>query len=137
MASVDWGSGLNKFTAVLRSKARALRENSDDVVLDAAEFGAAKMRYNIMTRGTGYVGRGARATPEGRIDTGQMYDDVSIGEIRHNPSGVAINFGWTGNVEEYYRIQEDGFGNVPPMHALLDAAIETRSYFYKRIKEIV
>lgn len=137
MASVDWGTGLNKFTAVLRSKAKALRTASDEIVEDSAEYGAAQMRYYIATRGTGYVGRGERATPEGRIDTGQMYDDVGVGQVRHNPSGVAINFGWVGNVEDYYRWQEDGFGTVPPMHALLDASIKTRTYFYGRIKELV
>lgn len=137
MANVDWGQGLNKFTAVLRSKAKALQSGADDVVEDAAEYGAAQMRYFISTRGTGYVGRGARAIPEGRIDTGQMIDDVGIGNIRHNPSGVAVNFGWVGNVEDYYRLQEDGFKNVPPMHALLDASIMTRVYFYGKIKELV
>ena len=137
MARVDWGNGLNKFTATLRSRAKALRDGSDEVVLDSAEYGAGLMRHYIETRGTGYVGPGLRATAEGRIDTGQMYDDVGVGQVRRNPSGVAVNFGWVGNVEDYYRWQEDGFGKVPPMHALLDASIKTRVYFYGKIKELV
>lgn len=137
MAKVDWGTGLNKFTAGLRSRAKAIQTASDEVVTDAAEFGADRMRQYIATRGTGYVGPGQRATPEGRIDTGQMYDAVGIGPVRRNPSGVAINFGWTGDVEDYYSWQERGFKTVPPMHALLDAAIETRVYFYTKIKELV
>lgn len=137
MANVDWGPGLNKFTAVLRSRAKAIQDGSDEVVEDAAEYGAARMREMIASRGTGYVGRGPRATPDGRIDTGQMYDDVSVGNVRHNPSGVAVNFGWVGNVEDYYRYQEDGFKNVPPMHALLDASVMTRVYFYSKVRELV
>lgn len=137
MARVDWGNGLNKFTATLRSRAKALQNSSDDIVLDSAGYGAELMRRYIATRGTGYVGPGLRATPDGRIDTGQMYDDVGVGQIRRNPSGVAINFGWVGNVEDYYRWQEDGFGKVPPMHALLDASIQTRRYFYDEIKGLV
>jgi hypothetical protein len=132
--------GLNQFTARLRTRAKDIEGIATEVAEDAAEFGAQRMREYIATRGTGWVGKGIRATPEGRIDTGQMYDDVKAGPVRHNPSGVAVNFGWVGNVESYYAAQEKGFVNtftgrpVPPMHALMDATIETRVYFYRELK---
>jgi hypothetical protein len=133
--------GLNQFTARLRTRAKDIDNSATEIAERAAEFGAARMREYIATRGTGYVGKGYRATPEGRIDTGQMYDDVGVSQVRHNPSGIAVNFGWVGDVESYYAAQEEGFTNpftgrpVPPMHALLDATIETRQYFYSELRK--
>lgn len=131
-------SGLNKYSARLRSAAKKLQSGSDEVVRDAAEHGAALMREHIATRGTGYVGRGPRATPDGRIDYGVMYDAVGVTDVRHNPSGVAVNFGWVdGTIEDYFAYQEEGTRTVSPMHALMDATVETREYFYAAIKHMV
>lgn len=123
-------TGLNKFTARLRSASQKLESGGDEVVTDAAEYGAALMREYIATRGVS-------GNKEGRIDTGHMYDLVTVGPIRHNPSGVAINFGWVYETEDYFAYQEEGFQNVPPMHALLDATVRTRVYFYDEIKKLV
>jgi hypothetical protein len=105
MSSVNV-TGLNKFSARLRSAAKRLQEGSDEVVRESAEFGADLMREYIASRGTGYVGRGPRATPDGRIDYGVMYDAVGVSDVRHNPSGVAVNFGWVnGTIEDYFAYQ--------------------------------
>jgi hypothetical protein len=114
-----------------------LREQPSHIAEDAAEYGADLMRQYIETRGTGYVGRGARATAEGRIDTGAMYDAVGVSDVRHNPSGVAVNFGWVHDVEPYFAYQEEGTATVSPMHALLDATVQTRVYFYNEIRNMM
>lgn len=137
MANISWGQDLNKYTAYLRSRSKKIQNDGERIAQDAAEFGARKMQEFIETRGTGYVGRGPRATPEGRIDTGYMYDQVGVSAPRRTATGVAINFGWVKDVEDYFALQERGFKNVPPMHALLDASVQAREYFYQRIKEIV
>jgi hypothetical protein len=130
-------TGLNKFTARLRSASKKLQDGTDDVAERSAEYGAELMREYISTRGTGYIGKGARATAEGRIDTGKMIDAVGVSPVRHNPSGVAVNFGWVNETEEYFSYQELGTRSISPMHALLDATIRTREYFYDEIKHMV
>jgi hypothetical protein len=134
-------TGLNKFTATLRTRTTRILDGGAQVAEDAADYGVSLMREYIATRGTGYVGKGARATPEGRIDTGQMYDAVKAGQVRRNPSGVAVSFGWGidgSPVPSYFLTQENEPtpGGFPPMHALLDATIHTREYFYAELKKI-
>lgn len=128
--------GFDKVQAQLRTRTTRLREEAAEIAEDVAEYGAELMREYIATRGTGYVGKGARATPEGRIDTGQMYDDVHVGPVRVRKSDIVVDFGWIDHFEDYYLTQENdptpaGF---PPMHALLDATIQTRQYFYSELK---
>lgn len=130
-------TGVNAFQNHLRTRTTRLREDAADIVTEAAQFGADLMREYIATRGTGYVGKGARATAEGRIDTGQMYDDVHAKPARIRKSDIVAEFGWTDRVRDYYLTQENEItpGGSPPMHALLDAQIRTREYLYARLKE--
>lgn len=137
MAKTVWGPGLNKFTGRLRTANRDVREQGADIAERTAELGAALMRAYIETRGTGYKGH------VGRIETRKMLEAVGVGTLRHTSSGVEINFGWGTNGvagEKYYRLQEDGFINpftglpVPPMHALLDATVQSREFFYAEIR---
>lgn len=130
-------TGLNKYSARLRSASQKLKDDAGSVAEDSAEYGAELMRKYIETRGTGYIGRGARATADGRIDTGLMYDSVGVSTVRHNPSGVAVNFGWVDEVQAYFAFQEEGTQRISPMHALLDATVQTRVYFYNEIKKMV
>ena len=129
-------TGVEQFQAQLRTRTTRMRDEAADIVEDAAEYGADLMREYIATRGTGYVGKGVRATPEGRIDTGQMYDDVKAGPVRVRKSDIVAEFGWIDNIEDYYAKQENeptprGF---PPMHALLDARVRTREYLYAALR---
>lgn len=129
-------TGVPQFTEMLRTRTIRVRDEAAEIAQDAAEYGADLMREYIATRGTGYVGKGARATPEGRIDTGQMYDDVKVSEVRVRKSDIVVSFGWTDHAESYYAQQENEptRGGHPPMHALLDAKIQAREYFYAQLK---
>jgi hypothetical protein len=127
--------GLGRYVARLSTAAKREEELLTQIAQEAAEYGAQRMREFIETRGTGYVGKGPRATAEGRIDYGVMIDAVKAGKPRKTQNGASVSFGWLDVRREYFKLQEEGFGMVPPMHALLDATIMAREYFYRRIKE--
>lgn len=129
-------TGVTDFEAMLRTRTVRVRDQAAEIAQDAADYGADLMREYIATRGTGYVGKGARATPEGRIDTGQMYDDVHSEQVKIRKSDIVVSFGWTGNVEDYYETQENEPtpGGSPPMHALLDSKIRAKEYLYEELK---
>lgn len=99
----------------------------DRVSLEAA----IDMTRVIETSGTGWVGKGARATPEGRIDTGEMIDAVDV-DMVVRPRNVIGKVGWGLNgkpAEDYFLAQEEGFINpwtgnfVPPMNVLWAAGV--------------
>lgn len=127
-------TGLNKYSARLRSESKRIETEGAQIAQDAAEFGAELMRQFIRTRGTGWRGH------TGRIESGDMLRAVGVGQPRKLKNGVAISFGWGVDgkpVENYFFFQEVGFRNTPPMHALLDALVQSRQYFYARIKEVI
>jgi hypothetical protein len=129
-------SGVGQFQEMLRTRTTRVRDEAAEIAEDAAEYGADLMREYIATRGTGYVGKGARATPEGRIDTGRMYDAVGVDPVRVRKSDIVVSFGWTEDAAAYFLQQENEptRGGHPPMHALLDAKIQAREYFYAELK---
>lgn len=140
MGKMDFGPGLNKYTAYLRSTSKRLIDDGERVVEDAAEFGAERMREIIRTSGT------AKSGKAGRIESEKMLNDVSAGEARRTQTGVAGNFGWGlkgDKAEDYFFYQEGGFRHwisgemIPPMHALLGASVAAREYFYAEIRKIV
>lgn len=140
MAKMDFGPGLNKYTAYLRTQSHRIMDEGEEAAERAAEFGAAKMRQYIKSRGT------AKSGHEGRIETEKMLEAVGAGEARRTQTGVAVNFGWGvdgDKPEDYYAYQERGFRHwisgefIPPMHALLDASVQAREYFYAEIRKIV
>lgn len=129
-------TGLNKYSARLRSEAKRMQTDGEKIAKDAAEYGADLMREFIRTRGTGYKGH------TGRIETGAMLEAVQVGQPTRTKNGIAISFGWGvagGSREDYFYFQEayPTPGGHPPMHALLDALVRSREYFYARIKEVV
>lgn len=130
-------TGVGQFQEMLRTRTTRVRDEAAVIAENAAEYGADLMREFIATRGTGYVGKGARATPEGRIDTGAMYDAVGVSEVRVRKSDIVVDFGWTENAKAYFLQQENEptRGGHPPMHALLDAKVQAREYFYAMLKE--
>lgn len=129
-------TGVAQFQEMLRTRTTRVRDEAAEIAEDAAEYGADLMREYIATRGTGYVGKGARATPEGRIDTGKMYDSVGVSPVRVRKSDIVVDFGWTEAAEAYFLEQENEptRGGHPPMHALLDAKVQTREYFYAQLR---
>lgn len=120
------------------AKMRRAENEGDLIVTKGAETGAERMRDFIMSTGTGWVGKGARAIPEGRIDTGEMHDAVAV---RKERKGHA-EFGWVVDYEEYFGLQEKGFTQpsghkVPPMHAFLNATMWTQEEVSEKLSRMV
>lgn len=132
--------GLNEWTGYLRTESARIGQLGEKVAEEAAEYGKELMRKNIMTSGTGYVGRGKRAIPGGRIDTGVMHDAVEAGDVKKTQRGWSTSFGWINVREPYFLMQEHGTYNVPnptPMFAFVDAVVRTREWFYARVRDEV
>lgn len=135
-------TGLNKYSARLRSESKRIVDEGEQIAKESAEYGADLMRQFVRAAvtNTGLAGVPLGRRGPGREDTGALYDAIQVGPARKLKNGVAINFGWGtagGSVQDYFYFQEVGAGNIPPMHALLDALVRTRQYFYARIKDVV
>lgn len=99
---------------------------------DLAELAAAsaeEMKGYISTRGTEYSRSQGR---EGRIDSGEMINDVTFRKIPIPDPTVHIwEFGWIDTFLKYFKYQEEGFnhvygGSVIGMFALKDASTTAR-----------
>lgn len=117
---------------------REVENESAKVIEEVVVHGELLMKDYIATRGTGYVGRGARATPEGRIDSGDMYDAVSSAMYGKRSGKFGWGVGGKG-VKDYFATQEytktpRGF---PPMHALTDAFVKVREEFERKMKRVI
>lgn len=119
-----------------RGKQIGLDNVANEAAEEFARVGAERMVEYINTRGTGWVGRGAEAFPEGRVDTGDMRRDVKS-DIRSQFGRKTASFGWLDRKQEYYSLQEVGFHHtsdkrVKGMYALADAG-EDAMEAYKRV----
>lgn len=108
---------------------QVIRQRLERVLEDVLYQAQQEMILIINTSGTGWVGKGAQAFAEGRVDTGDMRAAVDY-TVKATPSGVsgAVGWGLNGNLAEpYFLEQEEGFVNpwtgkyVPPMMALWTA----------------
>lgn len=135
MGMVWRNSDLNNMRSSFNGFVEDLEDGITDALVDAVEYGYSEMKKTVETSGTGYVGKGARATPEGRIDTGLMIDSI---DRDLNKSGTTISgeFGWLDRQENYFLYQENGFRNVPPMHALLGAFVPARERLIRRLAQL-
>lgn len=118
------GAPILQLAQEVRRTPTQIMNASRDAVSEALDTGMMVMQHKILTSGTGWVGKGPRATPDGRIDYGVMYDSVSRTSLtldrvngKLTPRGT---FGWVNRVEDYFTYQEQGFDNTPPMEALKD-----------------
>jgi hypothetical protein len=112
-----------------------ISQEIEDLTIEAAKFGAEKMKEYISTRGTGVLWASAwrgrktgvykTTSAPGRIDSGDMLNAVGTA-IQAGPKESRAAFGWVRNFEEYFRHQEYGFNHwigvrVEGMFALRDA----------------
>ena len=112
------------------------------IIEDEIDIAANEMRNSIETRGTGYVsprGRAPQALKEsGRVEDGIMLSRVESGMV----SSTAGRFGWgirNQPVPEYFLEQEYDVtvGGHPPMHALTDAWLGTKTRYIARVKRLL
>jgi len=120
--------------ALDRSKTEISQE-VEDLTIEAAKFGAEKMREYIQTKGAkpqwANAWRGRKTgvyktgSSPGRVDSGDMLNAVST-KIKAGPKESRAAFGWVKEFEEYFRHQEYGFDHwigvrVDGMFAMRDA----------------
>lgn len=134
-------SDLNGLQTQLAARGAGGKEVVSEILEEAAQFGRDKMVEHIETRATAW-GRSQGRT--GRIETGKMDDEVDfvVGESKAGRQKISVGWVNTAEREDYFKWQEQGFTHtdghdVPPMHALLDAFIETREKVRKDIAEAI
>lgn len=131
---------------------RSVRLATQDMQMEVAEAGAAKMREYVQTRGTGRTwtrpwlakespasGSPRTSSSPGRVNTGKMLKAIRARFERGAQRTIAA-FGWIDEKEPYFYAQEYGFsagGFRPPMpvqgmFALRDARLFAVN-FTKRI----
>lgn len=111
------------FERFFTNKIKNIQQEVRKDVYAAADLGVEEMQHLISVRGTAKGGR--RPEIAGRIDTGQMKNDVDR-KRSGNQHFVTAKFGWVKNREDYYVLQEEGFRHrggvsVEAMYALQDA----------------
>lgn len=127
----------------LRRKQERIDSGVTEAMQDWADGGMSLMKIHIATRGTGWVGRGARAYPGGRVDTGQMIDDVNATMVKDDGTTKSVSFGWTDNSDGYYLAQEYGFTHylsgkrIEGMNAMADAKDEQDAKFRSTVRDII
>lgn len=135
-------SNLKSARKVLLAAEDAQLNRVERFVQRAIDDGADRMVEVIDTSGTGWVGKGARATPEARIDTGRMRDSVS-NQVTRTRTNITGTMGWGvagHDAEDYFLEQEEGFINpwtgefVPAMLALRKGSVEQQKSFIERMR---
>lgn len=122
-------SGLD---ALSRIGSSSLLDQAEVALEDALDKGRSAMREAISTRGTGKNWEkpwgGRTGSYPGRVDSGDMLDDVDGKLLPRTPSTVSGQLGWENGSPFYYQLQEAGFTHtitgqdVEGMMALADAA---------------
>jgi hypothetical protein len=143
---------IQDYAARLHSSAAAVKSVDSDLGFLAAQS-AEEMQHYIATRGTAASGH------SGRVDTGDMINDVGYRKNPHGGSTVfSWEFGWIHGFEKYYSYQERGFeqtyagfigdngefiavrkpgDRVPGMYALRDASTTARDRLHVIGREII
>jgi hypothetical protein len=140
MATFRFDNNLGRLETRLARLGHDLEEESEYILDQMADLGVELMRAHIETRGTEASGK------RGRIETGEMLEDVGRTPVRRNRSRGSVRFGWGlkgEKAEDYFWYQENGFRHwlsgkdVPPMHAFLDAYIRVREEFKGRVQRMM
>lgn len=129
-----------------RFEQKSVLDKVEDAMETALEKGQDAMREAISTRGTGNVWEkpwGGRAGSfPGRVDQGDMLDDVEGKLLPRTPKTVSGQLGWDENSPLYYSLQEAGFNHsitgeeVEGMMALHDAAEVARRSLIQDLEQI-
>lgn len=112
-----------------------IRRTAQDAVEDATIVGHDKM-IQIIESSTTPTGedRAGRGGHPGRIETGNMVDDVesNIDVLEHGDL-IRGSFGWISDLAAYYGYQEDGTDHIRAMHSVRQSYIEAREHLLARL----
>lgn len=115
-------AAISQISSFLEQKVEDIDTHVGYAVFKATTVGKQRMTdvIEFSTTPTGEA-RAARGGHPGRVETGQMLDDVRHDvhvrgnlENRHHIG----EWGWLDGHEKYYEIQEDGWGKIQAMNAL-------------------
>lgn len=135
-------SNLSGLRTHIASYENHVRDRVETIVTSVVEEAEQEMIRVINTSGTGWVGKGAQAIPQGRVDTGHMRESVGH-QTTVLPKRVIGYVGWdlAGKpADEYFLEQEYGFvnpwtgNNVPPMMALWQASKLAQDLIEKELR---
>lgn len=72
----------------------------------------------------------------GRVESDDMRQSVTS-DVQVEDKSVTGKFGWIDNFEDYFAIQEDGYGAIKAMHALLTSFTNARERLRAKLNTIV
>ncbi|AXC36271.1 hypothetical protein SEA_MUSETTA_49 [Microbacterium phage Musetta] len=137
-------SGLDALSRVADGK--QVLDFAEEALEESLEIGKEAMREAIETRGTGRTWerpRGGRAgSYPGRVDRGDMLDDVDGKLLSRTTTTVSGQLGWDDGSPFYYSLQEGGFTHsitgeeIEGMMALHDAAEVAKRHLIQELEQI-
>lgn len=133
----QWNQDFTNYVEYISGLPERVEAEVSQIIEEEIQLAEEEVIRIINTSGTGYVGKGALATPEARVDTGYMRSQVRSKMIDSHTG----RFGWGlegGAVPDYFLEQEneDTIGGNPPMHAILGAFIQARERFKSRVMRL-
>lgn len=116
----------------------AITTQLPDLMEGIVEQGVVDMK-DIITNAVTPTGEKRAAAGKGiagRVETDEMRQEV-VGEVQVDTNSVTGRWGWLQQYEDRFGIQEDGFGAITPMHALLGSFLKGRETLRSKILDIV
>lgn len=98
-----------------------------DSITPTGEKRAAGQRSSKRDAGLGIAGR---------VESDVMRQSVTS-DVQAEANSVTGKFGWIDHFEDYFAIQEDGYGAIKAMHALLTSFTNARERLRARLNTIV
>lgn len=124
----------------IRQTYEEARRAASGAVEDATLHGEDRMReiIELSTTPTGDA-RAARGGHPGRIDSGDMIDDIESNIDAVGQDRIVGSYGWINGLEPYYAFQELGAEDFnvrfKGMRALAQSSVEARELLFKRLRE--
>jgi hypothetical protein len=114
-----------------------LEVDARTILDDIAREAVGEMQRIIETAitETGLI-RAARGGHPGRIDTGNMLDDVARALETGADGSVMVTWGWVYEVQDYYLRQEHGDSRITAMSALQQTFTNAREKLHDRLRDI-
>lgn len=139
MASITWSTPPMQIAARLEGKVNRTEDQLIRLVQGVVDDGADQMRQFILlavTKTGEERVRSGRGGEAGRYESGTMYDSVES-NVSKERGEIVGEFGWLDEFLEYFRIQEEGRGGVPAMHALHDAYANASEEFKAEVHALI
>lgn len=115
--------------------AETLLDLATDIIADVTLFGEDRMREVIETAitKTGLKRAETSGGHPGRVDSGDMIDDISTDIDLIDKLRIEGTFGWINNLDPSYLYQEYGTQDIEAMRALQQAYVEAREKMLERL----